>query len=186
MHTAVHPSPRGSASVVVIRRRRRWTERRSFRAGRVLSSIYTTFAGRNGEVTIAGESVVVHGRTARKMPPKKREKDLDGQKGPRMDQIQADHELFLQAFESERSTPFREHIARSFRKRERASLLYHPYLNLAALSRAMSADRERRAISADIFVSNGVVSAARTRADDASRRQEHVRRQLRSRSSGRT
>lgn len=35
-----------------------------------------------------------------KMPPKKREKDLDGQKGPRMDQIQADHELFLQAFES--------------------------------------------------------------------------------------
>lgn len=35
------------------------------------------------------------------MPPKKREKDLDGQKGPRMDQIQADHELFLQAFESE-------------------------------------------------------------------------------------
>lgn len=36
------------------------------------------------------------------MPPKKREKDLDGQKGPRMDQIQADHELFLQAFESKR------------------------------------------------------------------------------------
>lgn len=36
-----------------------------------------------------------------KMPPKKREKELDGQKGPRMDQIQADHELFLQAFESE-------------------------------------------------------------------------------------
>ncbi|KAL2738312.1 polycomb protein suz12-B [Vespula maculifrons] len=33
------------------------------------------------------------------MPPKKREKELDGQKGPRMDQIQADHELFLQAFE---------------------------------------------------------------------------------------
>lgn len=35
-----------------------------------------------------------------KMPPKKREKEVDGQKGPRMDQIQADHELFLQAFES--------------------------------------------------------------------------------------
>lgn len=34
------------------------------------------------------------------MPPKKREKEVDGQKGPRMDQIQADHELFLQAFES--------------------------------------------------------------------------------------
>lgn len=35
------------------------------------------------------------------MPPKKREKDLDTQKSTRMDQIQADHELFLQAFESE-------------------------------------------------------------------------------------
>lgn len=47
----------------------------------------------------AGGKLVVHGGRA-KMPPKKREKDLDGQKGPRMDQIQADHELFLQAFES--------------------------------------------------------------------------------------
>lgn len=35
------------------------------------------------------------------MPPKKREKEAEGQKVPRMDQIQADHELFLQAFESE-------------------------------------------------------------------------------------
>lgn len=42
------------------------------------------------------------------MPPKKREKDLDGQKGPRMDQIQADHELFLQAFESEYRTRLSE------------------------------------------------------------------------------
>ncbi|XP_049778791.1 polycomb protein suz12-B [Schistocerca cancellata] len=33
------------------------------------------------------------------MPPKKREKDTDISKNPRMDQIQADHELFLQAFE---------------------------------------------------------------------------------------
>lgn len=39
----------------------------------------------------------------RDMPPKKRDKDaLDGPKGQqRTDQIQADHELFLQAFESE-------------------------------------------------------------------------------------
>lgn len=35
------------------------------------------------------------------MPPKKREKDVDTSKNPRMDHIQADHELFLQAFESE-------------------------------------------------------------------------------------
>ena len=34
------------------------------------------------------------------MPPKKREKELETSKNPRMDQIQADHELFLQAFES--------------------------------------------------------------------------------------
>ncbi|KAF2879912.1 hypothetical protein ILUMI_26241 [Ignelater luminosus] len=33
------------------------------------------------------------------MPPKKREKDADSSKNPRMDHIQADHELFLQAFE---------------------------------------------------------------------------------------
>ncbi|KAB0796268.1 hypothetical protein PPYR_10329 [Photinus pyralis] len=33
------------------------------------------------------------------MPPKKREKDVDSSKNPRMDHIQADHELFLQAFE---------------------------------------------------------------------------------------
>lgn len=34
------------------------------------------------------------------MPPKKREKDTDSTKNPRIDHIQADHELFLQAFES--------------------------------------------------------------------------------------
>ncbi|XP_023014912.1 polycomb protein Su(z)12 [Leptinotarsa decemlineata] len=33
------------------------------------------------------------------MPPKKREKDPDNVKTPRIDHIQADHELFLQAFE---------------------------------------------------------------------------------------
>ncbi|KAI4471537.1 polycomb group protein [Holotrichia oblita] len=33
------------------------------------------------------------------MPPKKREKDTDSTKNPRIDHIQADHELFLQAFE---------------------------------------------------------------------------------------
>ncbi|XP_044009263.1 polycomb protein suz12-B isoform X2 [Aphidius gifuensis] len=33
------------------------------------------------------------------MPPKKRDKELDGQKLPRIDPVQADHELFLQAFE---------------------------------------------------------------------------------------
>lgn len=34
------------------------------------------------------------------MAPKKREKDPDTSKNPRIDHIQADHELFLQAFES--------------------------------------------------------------------------------------
>lgn len=33
------------------------------------------------------------------MPPKKRDKDVDPTKNPRMDHINADHELFLQAFE---------------------------------------------------------------------------------------
>ncbi|KAL3275849.1 hypothetical protein HHI36_020590 [Cryptolaemus montrouzieri] len=33
------------------------------------------------------------------MPPKKREKDIEAAKTPRIDHIQADHELFLQAFE---------------------------------------------------------------------------------------
>lgn len=34
------------------------------------------------------------------MPPKKREKEPEAPKNPRIDHIQADHELFLQAFES--------------------------------------------------------------------------------------
>lgn len=34
------------------------------------------------------------------MAPKKRDKDSDASKTPRIDHIQADHELFLQAFES--------------------------------------------------------------------------------------
>lgn len=34
------------------------------------------------------------------MPPKRKDKDAETTKNPRMDHIQADHELFLQAFES--------------------------------------------------------------------------------------
>lgn len=34
------------------------------------------------------------------MPPKKRDKDTESSKNPRLEHIQADHELFLQAFES--------------------------------------------------------------------------------------
>lgn len=34
------------------------------------------------------------------MAPKKRDKESDTSKNPRIDHIQADHELFLQAFES--------------------------------------------------------------------------------------
>lgn len=37
------------------------------------------------------------------MPPKKRERETDSSKHPRIDHIQADHELFLQAFESKKS-----------------------------------------------------------------------------------
>lgn len=40
------------------------------------------------------------------MPPKKRDKDVDSSKTPRTDTAQADHELFLQAFESEILTIF--------------------------------------------------------------------------------
>lgn len=35
-----------------------------------------------------------------RMAPKKRDKESDTSKNPRIDHIQADHELFLQAFES--------------------------------------------------------------------------------------
>lgn len=34
------------------------------------------------------------------MPPKRKDRDAEPSKNPRMDHIQADHELFLQAFES--------------------------------------------------------------------------------------
>lgn len=34
------------------------------------------------------------------MPPKKRDKEAESVKNPRVEQIQADHESFLQAFES--------------------------------------------------------------------------------------
>lgn len=34
------------------------------------------------------------------MPPKKRDKETEVIKTPKLDHIQADHELFLQAFES--------------------------------------------------------------------------------------
>lgn len=69
------------------------------------------------------------------MPPKKREKDLDGQKGPRMDQIQADHELFLQAFESKLKT--HTHTARAL------------YTQHGLSSLPSTLDIARRAISAN-------------------------------------
>lgn len=93
----IYGAPRGGASVAVGP-----PERRSFRAGRVLSLSRRNFRATTEREKLElplGGKLVVHGGRA-KMPPKKREKDLDGQKGPRMDQIQADHELFLQAFES--------------------------------------------------------------------------------------
>lgn len=34
------------------------------------------------------------------MPPKKRDKDSEANKNSKIDHLQADHELFLQAFES--------------------------------------------------------------------------------------
>lgn len=39
------------------------------------------------------------------MPPKKRDKDNDTAKSSKIDHLQADHELFLQAFESKYSKP---------------------------------------------------------------------------------
>lgn len=36
----------------------------------------------------------------REMPPKKRDKDNETNKNSKIDHLQADHELFLQAFES--------------------------------------------------------------------------------------
>ena len=40
------------------------------------------------------------------MPPKKRDKEAESVKNLRVDQIQADHESFLQAFESKFSCSF--------------------------------------------------------------------------------
>ncbi|XP_014473293.1 PREDICTED: polycomb protein suz12-B isoform X2 [Dinoponera quadriceps] len=71
------------------------------------------------------------------MPPKKREKDLDGQKGPRMDQIQADHELFLQAFEKPTQ------IYRFLRTRNQISPIFL-YRNLTYMRQRMSRSHKAR------------------------------------------
>ncbi|KAM0733021.1 Polycomb protein Suz12 [Formica fusca] len=71
------------------------------------------------------------------MPPKKREKDLDGQKGPRMDQIQADHELFLQAFEKPTQ------IYRFLRTRNQISPIFL-YRNLTYMRQRMSRSHKSR------------------------------------------
>lgn len=39
------------------------------------------------------------------MPPKKRDKDNEASKNSKIDHLQADHELFLQAFESKLPSP---------------------------------------------------------------------------------
>ncbi|XP_029676766.1 polycomb protein suz12-B [Formica exsecta] len=71
------------------------------------------------------------------MPPKKREKDLEGQKGPRMDQIQADHELFLQAFEKPTQ------IYRFLRTRNQISPIFL-YRNLTYMRQRMSRSHKSR------------------------------------------
>ncbi|XP_011861500.1 PREDICTED: polycomb protein suz12-B [Vollenhovia emeryi] len=71
------------------------------------------------------------------MPPKKREKDLDGQKGPRIDQIQADHELFLQAFEKPTQ------IYRFLRTRNQISPIFL-YRNLTYMRQRMSRSHKSR------------------------------------------
>ncbi|KAK2584933.1 hypothetical protein KPH14_002528 [Odynerus spinipes] len=71
------------------------------------------------------------------MPPKKREKELDGQKGPRMDQIQADHELFLQAFEKPTQ------IYRFLRTRNQISPIFL-YRNLTYMKQRMSRSHKSR------------------------------------------
>ncbi|XP_076280853.1 polycomb protein Su(z)12 [Lasioglossum baleicum] len=71
------------------------------------------------------------------MPPKKREKELDGQKGPRMDQIQADHELFLQAFEKPTQ------IYRFLRTRNQISPIFL-YRNLTYMRQRMSRSHKSR------------------------------------------
>ncbi|XP_066603808.1 polycomb protein suz12-B [Prorops nasuta] len=71
------------------------------------------------------------------MPPKKREKELDGQKGPRIDQIQADHELFLQAFEKPTQ------IYRFLRTRSLVSPIFL-YRNLTYMRQRMSRSHKSR------------------------------------------
>ncbi|XP_067206801.1 polycomb protein suz12-B [Linepithema humile] len=80
------------------------------------------------------------------MPPKKREKDLDGQKGPRMDQIQADHELFLQAFEKPTQ------IYRFLRTRNLISPIFL-YRNLTYMRQRMSrSHKSRRGFKVDMIL----------------------------------
>ncbi|XP_024884255.1 polycomb protein suz12-B isoform X2 [Temnothorax curvispinosus] len=80
------------------------------------------------------------------MPPKKREKDLDGQKGPRMDQIQADHELFLQAFEKPTQ------IYRFLRTRNQISPIFL-YRNLTYMRQRMSrSHKSRRGFKAETIL----------------------------------
>ncbi|XP_043284267.1 polycomb protein suz12-B isoform X2 [Venturia canescens] len=71
------------------------------------------------------------------MPPKKRDKEVDGQKAPRMDQIQADHELFLQAFEKPTQ------IYRFLRTRNQISPIFL-YRNLSYMRQRMSRTHKSR------------------------------------------
>ncbi|XP_043465594.1 polycomb protein suz12-B [Leptopilina heterotoma] len=71
------------------------------------------------------------------MPPKKREKELEGQKAPRMDMVQADHELFLQAFEKPTQ------IYRFLRTRNQISPVFL-YRNLSYMRQRMSRTHKSR------------------------------------------
>ncbi|XP_046433852.1 polycomb protein suz12-B isoform X1 [Neodiprion pinetum] len=80
------------------------------------------------------------------MPPKKREKESEGQKVPRMDQIQADHELFLQAFEKPTQ------IYRFLRTRNQISPIFL-YRNLSYMRQRMSrSHKSRRAFRIDTIL----------------------------------
>nr|XP_034190180.1 polycomb protein suz12-B [Osmia lignaria] len=80
------------------------------------------------------------------MPPKKREKEVDGQRGPRMDQIQADHELFLQAFEKPTQ------IYRFLRTRNQISPIFL-YRNLTYMKQRMSrSHKSRRGFKTDMIL----------------------------------
>ncbi|XP_003706889.2 polycomb protein Su(z)12 [Megachile rotundata] len=80
------------------------------------------------------------------MPPKKREKEVDGQRGPRMDQIQADHELFLQAFEKPTQ------IYRFLRTRNQISPIFL-YRNLTYMKQRMSrSHKSRRGFKTDTIL----------------------------------